>query len=89
MSADIAANVMLELRGSNVKKAPVTNDELAAIEKSVRDQYEKQSDPYFATSRLWDDGLIEPAQTRDILGLCLSLLSTVPAVGPQTPVYRM
>ena len=61
----------------------------AAIEKAVRDQYEKQSDPYFATSRLWDDGLIEPAQTRDILGLCLSLLSTVPTVGPQTPVYRM
>jgi len=89
MSADIAANVMLELRGSNVKRAPATNDELVTIEKAVRDQYEKQSDPYFATSRLWDDGLIEPAQTRDILGLCLSLLSTVPAVGPQTPVYRM
>ena len=89
MSADIAANVMMELQRSNVKKTPKTANELVAIEKAVRDQYEKQSDPYFATSRLWDDGLIEPAQTRDILGLCLSLLSTVPAVGPQTPVYRM
>ena len=89
MSADIAANVMMELQRSNVKKTPTTDNELAAIEKAVRDQYQEQSDPYFATSRLWDDGLIEPAQTRDILGLCLSLLSTIPIAGPQTPVYRM
>ena len=89
MSADIAANVMMELQRSNVKKTPKTANELVAIERAIRDQYEEQSNPYFATSRLWDDGLIEPAQTRDILGLCLSLLSTIPVAGPQTPVYRM
>ncbi|MCP5367507.1 MAG: methylcrotonoyl-CoA carboxylase [Hyphomicrobiales bacterium] len=89
MSADIAANVMLELRRGNVKAAPPTDDELAAIDRAVRDQYGEQSDPYYATSRLWDDGLIEPAQTRDVLGLCLALVSTVPDAGPRTPVYRM
>lgn len=89
MSADIASNVMLELRRTNVKAPPPTDEELAKIEKTVRDQYEAQSDPYYATSRLWDDGLIEPAQTRDILGLCLALVTTVPDTGPRSPVYRM
>ena len=89
MSADIAANVMLELRRTSVKGEPATEKELEAIEKQVRDQYGEQSDPYYATSRLWDDGMIEPTQTRDVLGLCLSIVSTVPEDGPRTPVYRM
>jgi 3-methylcrotonyl-CoA carboxylase beta subunit len=89
MSADIASNVMLELRNNNVKMPPPEADELAEIEKSVRDQYAEQSDPYYATSRLWDDGLIEPAQTRDILGLCLALVTSVPEFDRRTPVYRM
>jgi 3-methylcrotonyl-CoA carboxylase beta subunit len=89
MSADIASNVMLELRQTNVKLPPPEDDELAEIDKNVRDQYGEQSDPYYATSRLWDDGLIEPAQTRDILGLCLSLVTSVPEFDRRTPVYRM
>lgn len=89
MSADIAANVMLELRRTSVKGTPATEEELVAIEKQVRVQYGEQSDPYYATSRLWDDGMIEPTQTRDVLGLCLSIVTTVPEVGPRTPVYRM
>lgn len=89
MSADIAANVMLELRRNNVKLPPPTEDELAGIEKGVRDQYGEQSDPYYATSRLWDDGLIEPGQTRDVLGLCLAIVTSVPEFKRRTPVYRM
>ena len=89
MSADIAANVMLELRRSNVQGTPAGDEELAAIEKKVRDQYGEQSDPYYATSRLWDDGLIEPAQTRDVLGLCLAIAATAPHASAYTPVYRM
>ena len=89
MSADIASNVMLELRRTNVKLPPPEAHELAEIEKAVRDQYAEQSDPYYATSRLWDDGLIEPSQTRDILGLCLALVTSVPESDRRTPVYRM
>jgi 3-methylcrotonyl-CoA carboxylase beta subunit len=55
----------------------------------VRAQYGEQSDPYYATSRLWDDGLIEPGQTRDILGLCLAIVCSVPEAGRHTPVFRM
>ena len=89
MSPDIASNVMLELRRSNLKLPPPTQAELAEIEQGVRDQYAEQTDPYYATSRLWDDGLIEPAQTRDVLGLCLALVTSVPPQDRHTPVYRM
>ncbi|MCZ6770451.1 MAG: methylcrotonoyl-CoA carboxylase [Proteobacteria bacterium] len=89
MSADIASNVMVELRRTNLKLPPPAAGELAEIEKGVRDQYAEQSDPYYATSRLWDDGLIEPGQTRDILGLCLALVTSVPEFDRRTPVYRM
>jgi 3-methylcrotonyl-CoA carboxylase beta subunit len=89
MSADIASNVMLELRRTNVKAPPATPEELQTIEAEVREQYGEQSDPYYATSRLWDDGIIEPAQTRDVLGLCLAIVASTPEAGPRTPVYRM
>jgi 3-methylcrotonyl-CoA carboxylase beta subunit len=56
----------------------------------VRGQYEEQSDPYYATSRLWDDGLIDPVDTRDALGLCLAVAARQPEPesGPGL-VYRM
>jgi 3-methylcrotonyl-CoA carboxylase beta subunit len=89
MSADIASNVMLELRRTNAKAASPTQAELDKIEATVRAQYGEQSDPYYATSRLWDDGIIEPTQTRDVLGLCLSVIATTPKETPFSPVYRM
>jgi len=90
MSADIASNVMLELRRTNLKAAKPSQDELDEIEARVRAQYGEQSDPYYATSRLWDDGIIEPNQTRDVLGLCLWLIATTPKGQDHfAPVYRM
>jgi 3-methylcrotonyl-CoA carboxylase beta subunit len=89
MSADIASNVMTELRRSSIKGGAATDEELQGIEDGVRAQYGEQSDPYYATSRLWDDGIIEPADTRDVLGLCLALAAAKePEAGP-SPVYRM
>ena len=89
MSADIATNVMLELRRQKGDAPEEMEADLAKIEAQVRAQYGEQSDPYYATSRLWDDGLIEPGQTRDILGLCLAIVSSVPEAGRHTPVFRM
>ena len=54
-----------------MRGAETTDDQIAALRAEVRDQYETQSNPYYATSRLWDDGLIEPEQTREILDRCL------------------
>lgn len=89
MSADIATNVMQELRRQKAGEPEKIETDLAEIETQVRAQYGEQSDPYYATSRLWDDGLIEPGQTRDILGLCLAVVSSVPKVERHTPVFRM
>jgi 3-methylcrotonyl-CoA carboxylase beta subunit len=89
MSPDIATNVLLELRRASVKRDAASDAELAEIEARTRAQFTEQSDPYYATARLWDDGIIEPAQTRDVLGLCLALAAAdAPRTG-RSPVYRM
>jgi 3-methylcrotonyl-CoA carboxylase beta subunit len=81
--------VLTELRRGSLKGAADTAA-LAELDAETRRQFEEQSDPYYATARLWDDGVIEPAQTRDVLGLCLELIdaSTPRYTGP-SPVYRM
>ena len=88
MSPDVAATVVTELRRQSLKGSA---DEagLAELDTRTRRQFEEQSDPYYATARLWDDGIVEPGQTRDVLGLCLALgAGEKPDVSPR-PVYRM
>ena len=90
MSAETAQTVLVDIRLAGMKGQQTTDDQIAQLRAEVRDQYETQSNPYYATSRLWDDGLIEPEQTRDVLGLCLALAARQdePAPGPGL-VYRM
>ena len=89
MSPDIATNVLLELRRASVKRDAASDDELGELERRTRAQFTEQSDPYYATARLWDDGIIEPAQTRDILGLVLALAAAEPPKTGRSHVYRM
>ena len=89
MSPDVASNVLLELRRSSLKRGEADEDELAELDRQTRAQFTEQSDPYYATARLWDDGIIEPAQTRDVLGLCLALAAGDPREERRAPVYRM
>ncbi|WP_237111656.1 carboxyl transferase domain-containing protein [Nocardioides sp. WS12] len=55
----------------------------------IRDQYETQGSPYYATARLWDDGVIDPADTRRILGMALDITSAVPTPAPNYGIFRM
>jgi 3-methylcrotonyl-CoA carboxylase beta subunit len=56
----------------------------------VRARYEEEGNPYYATARLWDDGIIDPAQTRDVLGLAISAALNAPvAKRPRFGVFRM
>ncbi|HLG88510.1 MAG TPA: carboxyl transferase domain-containing protein [Alphaproteobacteria bacterium] len=89
MSPDIATNVLLELRRTSVKRDEASERELEELERKTRAQFTEQSDPYYATARLWDDGIIEPAQTRDVIGLCLALAAAEPRQTGRAPVYRM
>lgn len=64
-------------------------DDQTAFEAPIRAQYEEQGNPYFATARLWDDGIVDPLDTRDLLGLALDVVSRTPLPEPRFGVFRM
>ena len=91
MGGEQAASVLATIRRDGIESRGDTwaaADE-EAFKAPVRDRYEQEGDPYFATARLWDDGIIDPAQTRDVLGLSISAALNAPI--PPTPfgVFRM
>jgi 3-methylcrotonyl-CoA carboxylase beta subunit len=55
----------------------------------LRELYEEQGHPYYATARLWDDGIIDPRDTRDVLGLALSAAGNAPLADVRYGVFRM
>ena len=91
MGGEQAASVLatirrdgMEARGENW---PVAEEE--AFKAPVRERYEVEGDPYYATARLWDDGVIDPAQTRDVLGLAISAALNAPIPETRFGVFRM
>ncbi|MBK8907999.1 MAG: methylcrotonoyl-CoA carboxylase [Rhodospirillales bacterium] len=74
----------LEARGKNWSE-----EDEAAFRKPIRDQYETQGHPYYASARLWDDGIIDPAETRMVLGLGISAALNAPAERTTFGVFRM
>lgn len=65
-------------------------DEAEAFKAPIRQKYEDEGNPYYATARLWDDGVIDPVQTRDVLGLALEACLEAPiAEAPRFGVFRM
>jgi 3-methylcrotonyl-CoA carboxylase beta subunit len=76
MGGEQAATVMTE----------VGQPELGA---ELREQYERQGSPYYSTARLWDDGVIDPLDTRTVLGLALGACANAPLAERAAPVYRM
>ena len=66
-----------------------SDDEQAAFEQPIRDRYEQQGSPYYSTARLWDDGVIDPADTRRVLGLALDVVGQAPLPDIRYGVFRM
>jgi 3-methylcrotonyl-CoA carboxylase beta subunit len=60
-----------------------------ALKQPIREQYEVQGHPYYASARLWDDGIIDPADTRMVLGLGLSAALNAPIEDSQFGIFRM
>ena len=92
MGGDQAAAVLATIKrdAMQARSEAWSADEEAAFKAPVRDRYEAEADPYFATARLWDDGIIEPAQTRDVLGLAFGVTLNAPiAPRPFAPLFRM
>jgi 3-methylcrotonyl-CoA carboxylase beta subunit len=91
MGADQAATVMTIIKREQLKRGgqTLTAEDEQKIAAPIRAQYEEEGHPYFGTARLWDDGIIEPSDTRDVVGLCLAAAANVPVPDPKYPVFRM
>jgi 3-methylcrotonyl-CoA carboxylase beta subunit len=89
MSPEIATSVLTDLRLQSLGRKPASPDELRRLAEATTRQFTDQSDPFYATARLWDDGIIEPTDTREVMGLVLALAALKRPAAEAWPVYRM
>jgi 3-methylcrotonyl-CoA carboxylase beta subunit len=92
MGGEQAASVLATVRrdGIEAKGGSWSAEEETAFKDPIRERYEAEGNPYFATARMWDDGIIDPAQTRDVLGLSISASLNAPiAEAPRFGLFRM
>ncbi len=91
MGGEQAADVLAQVKGASLKKQgkPWTTEQADDFKKPFLEKYEKTSHPYYASARLWDDGIIDPAQTRDVLGLAISASLNAPIAKTQFGIFRM
>jgi 3-methylcrotonyl-CoA carboxylase beta subunit len=91
MGGDQAAAVLATVRRTQLEGAGETwsaaEDEV--FRTPIRDRYEAQGNPYYSTARIWDDGVIDPAETRTVLGLALSVCANAPLEPVGYGVFRM
>ncbi|MGH8122264.1 MAG: carboxyl transferase domain-containing protein, partial [Rudaea sp.] len=86
-----AASVLATVRRDGLEAAGKTwsKEEEDAFKTPIREQYERQGHPYYASARLWDDGVIDPADTRRVLGLAISAALNAPIEKQRFGVFRM
>jgi 3-methylcrotonyl-CoA carboxylase beta subunit len=91
MGGEQAATVLATVKRDGIEASggAWTEAEEEAFKDPIRATYEEQGNPYHATARLWDDGIIDPAETRDVLGLGLSAALNAPVTRPAWGVFRM
>jgi 3-methylcrotonyl-CoA carboxylase beta subunit len=91
MGGEQAASVLATIRrdAAEAKSQPWTAEDEEAFKTPIREQYETQGHPYYASARLWDDGVVDPADTRTVLGLCLSAALDAPIPATRFGVFRM
>ncbi|PWR21669.1 carboxyl transferase domain-containing protein [Zavarzinia compransoris] len=92
MGGEQAASVLATIRRDTLEARGEAwpAEQEAAFKAPVRERYEAEGNPYFATARLWDDGIIDPASTRDVLGLAISASLNAPIPeAPRFGVFRM
>ncbi|HKZ14062.1 MAG TPA: carboxyl transferase domain-containing protein [Solirubrobacterales bacterium] len=82
-------NARISVMGGEQAATVMTEVGQAELGAELREQYERQGSPYYSTARLWDDGVIDPLDTRTVLGLALGACANAPLADPAAPVYRM
>ena len=91
MGGEQAANVLAQIKsdGMATQGKIWPEDEQAIFKAPIHEQYEKQGHPYYASARLWDDGVIDPADTRRVLGMAISASLNAPIEKTQFGIFRM
>ncbi|MGD9923493.1 MAG: carboxyl transferase domain-containing protein, partial [Pseudorhodoplanes sp.] len=91
MGGEQAASVLATVRRENIEAGGGQWSEVEEEEfkQPVREQYEREGSPYYATARLWDDGIILPGETRRVLSLALSAALNAPVEETRFGVFRM
>lgn len=92
MGGEQAANVLLTVKRDQLARRgepDMTEAEQADFRQPILDQYEREGSPYYSTARLWDDGILDPLDTRRVLGLALSVCLNAPLESTQYGVFRM
>jgi 3-methylcrotonyl-CoA carboxylase beta subunit len=91
MGGEVAAAVLAMVKRESLQTRGKDWSEVeeAAYKAEIRAQYEAQGHPYYATARLWDDGIIDPAQTRQVLGRALAVARNAPTEQTRYGVFRM
>jgi 3-methylcrotonyl-CoA carboxylase beta subunit len=91
MGGEQAASVLAIVRGEALARAgtPWTEEEESRFKRPVLNLFETQSHPLYASARLWDDGIVDPRKSRDVLGLSLSAALNAPIEETRFGVFRM
>ena len=91
MGGEQAAGVLATVKTDQLARhgKSMSPAEIAAFKQPILDKYEHEGSPYYATARLWDDGIIDPAQTHNVLGLSISAAYNAPIPDPRVGVFRM
>ncbi|HSL27626.1 MAG TPA: carboxyl transferase domain-containing protein [Anaerolineales bacterium] len=92
MGGEQAANVLLTIKQDQLAregKPPMPQEEADEFKRPILEKYENEGNPYHSTARLWDDGVIDPADTRQVLGLALSVVLNGPVEEHGFGVFRM
>ncbi|MEU0935581.1 MULTISPECIES: carboxyl transferase domain-containing protein [unclassified Embleya] len=89
MGGEQAATVLATVKRDQVEASGGNWTGEEEFKQPIRDQYERQGNAYYATARLWDDGIIDPLDTRTVLGLALTACGNAPLAQPQFGLFRM
>ena len=91
MGGEQAASVLTQVKQASLKKKGQQwgEEEAAAFQADMTERYEEMAQPWYASARLWDDGVIDPADTRDVLGLAISASLNAPIEETRYGVFRM
>ncbi len=87
-AADVLTTVKQDQRAREGQPA-MDGEELESFRSPILEKYETEGSPYYSTARLWDDGIIDPRDTRDVLGLCLATARNAPLPDDRFGVFRM